>query len=92
MNKNEVGGYDICMVEQTEKCPRCGSVCHAEWVDIGFGPFSCQAGPFHCENCGWVESGCPQEGCLPEKCISYNYCKGKAIGPGLDIKGGVIND
>ena len=33
----------------TEKCPYCGMICEADWVDVGVGMVQC--GPFHCENC-----------------------------------------
>lgn len=48
------------------KCPVCGADCEAEWVDIGFGSYSQQAGPWHCE-CGWVDE-CPYVD--PNKCKS----------------------
>jgi len=52
---NEVGGIDIATVEPTEPCPKCNAVCHAEFCDNGFGPFAVQVGPYHCEDCGWIE-------------------------------------
>lgn len=52
---NEVGGIDIATVEPTEPCPKCGETCHADFVDIGFGPYSQQCGPYHCDACGWTE-------------------------------------
>ena len=60
-------------------CPNCGVEWEAEWVDIGFGPYSQQAGPYHCDNCGEVEKGCPAEKCDKNRCISYSYCQGKAM-------------
>jgi MinD superfamily P-loop ATPase len=65
--------------EPTMKCERCSEVAHAEWVDIGFGPYSQQVGPFYCEACNWVETGCPQNECIKEKCFSWNICQGRAI-------------
>lgn len=35
--------------EPKEKCPYCGSACHADFVDIGIGFQQC--GPYFCENC-----------------------------------------
>lgn len=52
---NEVGGEDIATTEPTELCPKCREVCHADFVDNGFGPYAVQAGPYHCEKCGWIE-------------------------------------
>lgn len=65
--------------EPVAKCGNCGNAAHAEWVDIGFGPFTQQAGPFHCYSCGWTEGGCPQEECLGARCTSWDYCKGEAL-------------
>lgn len=56
MKKNEVGGEDIFTKEPVEHCPNCENRVHAEFVDNGFGPYSVQAGPYHCDNCGWSES------------------------------------
>jgi hypothetical protein len=53
---NEVGGQDLFMKEPTETCPDCGATCHAEFVDNGFGPYAVQASPFHCEECGWIQT------------------------------------
>ena len=38
------------------KCPKCGSKCEAEFVDIGVGEQQCT--PYHCTNekCDWIES------------------------------------
>jgi hypothetical protein len=60
-------------------CEKCGEKCRAEWVDIGFGTYSQQAGPFHCHSCGWTEGGCPQIECVKERCLSWEYCQGEAI-------------
>ena len=59
-------------------CPECGERACANWVDIGFGPYSCQASPYHCI-CGWVESGCPADTCIRERCDSWDFCQGKAM-------------
>lgn len=67
--------------EPVGQCPRCENAVHAEWVDIGFGPYTQQAGPFHCYACGWTEAGCPAEYCLGPRCTSWEYCKGEAIEP-----------
>jgi len=60
---------NLCSEEPTKTCPVCGWPVHAAWVDIGFGAYSQQAGPFHCDTCDWVEE-CPNvdparcHGCL----------------------------
>jgi hypothetical protein len=36
------------------KCPHCGLIATADFVDIGVGMQ--QSGPFGCETCGWSES------------------------------------
>lgn len=41
--------------EPTEECPYCGTVCRADFVDVGVGFTQC--GPYHCENCGASEIG-----------------------------------
>ena len=69
---------NMCLAEPIEKCPDCGANMRAEWVDIGFGPYSCQAGPFHCEECGYVQGGCPADECAKDKCTAWWYCKGKS--------------
>lgn len=39
----------------TKNCPYCGTVCDADFVDIGIGMQQC--GPFHCEECGASQIG-----------------------------------
>lgn len=65
--------------EPVSYCPNCGAQWHAEWVDIGFGPYSQQAGPHYCTVCDTVEKGCPSHRCIGNKCISYSFCLGRAI-------------
>lgn len=43
------GGYCYGETEPTEPCPYCGTVCFADFVDVGVGFTQC--GPFHCERC-----------------------------------------
>lgn len=69
----------LCNEEPKLECPVCGNDTHADWVDIGFGPFSQQAGPRFCVSCGWVEPGCPSETCLRTRCVSWEYCGGKSL-------------
>jgi len=59
------------------KCPNCKSELHTEWVDNGFGPYSVQASPYHCEECGWSEIGCTS--CGTVQCFSWNKCMGNAL-------------
>lgn len=35
------------------KCPKCGAIAVADFVDIGVGMQQC--GPYSCETCGWQE-------------------------------------
>ncbi len=64
--------------EPTFTCPKCGLELHTEWVDNGFGPFAVQASPYVCEECGWVEGGCPANECS-EQCFSWIKCRGRSI-------------
>jgi len=49
------GGYTYGEHEPTEGCPYCGTICRADFVDIGVGFQQC--GPYHCEQCGASEIG-----------------------------------
>lgn len=50
-----MGGYAYGEHEPTEPCPYCGTVCRADFVDIGVGYQQC--GPYHCDNCHASEIG-----------------------------------
>ena len=50
-----MGGYCYGEHPPTEKCPYCGTMCDADFVDIGVGMQQC--GPFHCDKCGASEIG-----------------------------------
>ena len=39
----------------TEKCPYCGTECHAEWTDVGVGMV--QTGPYVCHECEAYQAG-----------------------------------
>jgi hypothetical protein len=39
----------------SEQCPLCGTLCQAEYVDVGVGLV--QVTPHHCEDCGATEMG-----------------------------------
>ena len=65
--------------EPLRDCPKCGSVCRAIWVDIGFGAYSQQAGPYQCVRCKWTQPGCPSSECIGDKCAAFFYCEGKSL-------------
>lgn len=48
-------GYPYSDHEPTENCPYCGTVCRADFVDVGVGYVQC--GPYHCDNCLASEIG-----------------------------------
>ena len=50
-----MGGYAYGEPEPKERCPYCGALCCADFVDIGVGMQQC--GPYHCEACGASEIG-----------------------------------
>jgi hypothetical protein len=49
------GGYCYGESEPKERCPYCGALCMADFVDIGVGYTQC--GPYHCEACHASEIG-----------------------------------
>lgn len=50
-----MSGYAYGELEPKERCPYCGTFCHADFVDVGVGYVQC--GPYHCENCKASEIG-----------------------------------
>jgi hypothetical protein len=48
-------GYAYGELEPKERCPYCGTFCHADFVDVGV--YYAQCGPYHCENCKASEIG-----------------------------------
>ena len=54
-----MSGYLYCEPQPTENCPYCGTLCHADFVDVGVGMVQC--GPFHCVECGASERGAYDE-------------------------------
>lgn len=48
-------GYLYSEQEPKERCPYCGALCSADFVDIGVGYTQC--GPYHCEACHASEIG-----------------------------------
>lgn len=49
------GGYAYGELEPKEKCPYCGTLCTADFVDVGVGNIQC--GPYHCIKCGASQIG-----------------------------------
>lgn len=50
-----MAGYLYGTHEPTQNCPYCGTVCRADFVDIGVGYQQC--GPYHCEECFALQIG-----------------------------------
>lgn len=50
-----MSGYAYGQHEPTENCPYCGTICRADFVDIGVGFTQC--GPYHCDSCHASEIG-----------------------------------
>lgn len=50
-----MSGYAYGELEPKERCPYCGTFCHADFVDVGVGYAQC--GPYHCENCKASQMG-----------------------------------
>ena len=50
-----MSGYAYGDTEPRQKCPYCGTRCHADFCDIGVGYQ--QVGPYHCDKCGASEAG-----------------------------------
>lgn len=50
-----MSGFCYREPQPTQKCPYCGGVCDADFVDIGVGYTQC--GPYHCAQCGASEIG-----------------------------------
>lgn len=48
-------GYTYGELEPKERCPYCGALCCADFVDVGVGYIQC--GPYHCERCGSSQIG-----------------------------------
>lgn len=50
-----MSGYAYGQHEPTEPCPYCGTICRADFVDVGVGMTQC--GPYHCDKCHASEIG-----------------------------------
>lgn len=48
-------GYCYGEPEPKERCPYCGALCCADFIDVGVGNIQC--GPYHCEGCGASQIG-----------------------------------
>lgn len=78
MREHKYDYFESIFNEEPEfECPKCGQYLYTDWVDNGFGPYSIQASPYICGDCGWSEKKC--ESCIKERCFSWNVCKGKAV-------------
>lgn len=84
------GGYSYGEHEPTENCPYCGSVCRADFVDIGVGFQQC--GPYHCENCLASEIGPnDDERALTDQELKVGwYLPGSEPGSSANVIGGRI--
>lgn len=84
------GGYAYGDHEPTENCPYCGTVCRADFVDVGVGFTQC--GPYHCEACESSEIG-PYDKERPltedEKRTGW-YAPGAEPGSSANVIGGRI--
>lgn len=84
------GGYCYGEHEPTENCPYCGTVCRADFVDVGIGFTQC--GPYHCDSCGASEIG-PYDKDRPlsedEKKTGW-YAPGAEPGSSANVIGGRI--
>lgn len=85
-----MNGYCYGEQQPTRKCPYCGSVCDADFVDIGVGYTQC--GPFHCDQCGASEIG-PYDEERPlseqEKKTGW-YAPGAEPGSSANVIGGKV--
>lgn len=83
-------GYAYGDHEPTEPCPYCGTICRADFVDVGVGFTQC--GPFHCDNCGASEIGpCDEDRPLTEQEQKTGwYAPGAEPGSSANVIGGKI--
>lgn len=83
-------GYKYGEHEPTENCPYCGTVCRADFVDIGVGMQQC--GPYHCDKCYASEIG-PYDEERPlsedEKRTGW-YAPGREPGSTANVIGGRV--
>jgi hypothetical protein len=84
------GGYTYGDHEPTEPCPYCGTICRADFVDIGVGYQQC--GPYHCDNCGASEIGTydADRPLTAEERSAGWYAPGAAPGSSANVIGGRI--
>jgi len=79
------------MAEPTRPCPYCGETCYADWVDVGFGPYGVQCGPYYCEACRASEIG-PYDkdrDLTPEEKKYGWYKPGAPLGSSVNAIGGL---
>lgn len=80
------------MSEPTAPCPWCGKACYADWVDVGFGPYGVQCGPYYCEDCNASQIGPydkKRELTHEEKKYGW-YAPGSPLGSSVNAVGGVL--
>ena len=84
------GGYRYGQHEPTQNCPYCGTVCRADFVDIGVGHQQC--GPYHCDGCLASEIG-PNDNERPltrDEIRTGWYAPGSEPGSSVNVLGGRI--
>lgn len=83
-------GYAYGESQPTDNCPYCGTLCYADFVDVGVGYTQC--GPFHCESCDASEIGAydqPRDLTDDEKRTGW-YAPGAEPGSSANVIGGKI--
>jgi hypothetical protein len=85
-----MSGYCYGEHEPTQPCPYCGTICRADFVDVGVGMTQC--GPYHCENCGSSEIGAyDKERELSEQEEKFGwYAPGSPPGSTANVIGGRV--
>lgn len=85
-----MGGFAYGDHEPTSPCPYCGTICRADFVDVGVGFTQC--GPYHCDNCFASERGPydePRELTAEERKTGW-YKPGAEPGSSANVIGGKI--
>lgn len=80
-----MAGYTYGDLEPKERCPYCGAMCCADFVDIGVGFQQC--GPYHCEACKASEIGpndAPRELSEREEATGW-YLPGSPAGSSANV-------
>lgn len=85
-----MSGYTYGEHEPTEPCPYCGTICRADFVDIGVGMQQC--GPYHCDKCHASQIGPydkPRKLTADEKNTGW-YAPESAPGSSANVIGGRV--